>query len=267
MADPLPLEDGFKRQSFKVAHGANHQARMQELTRVLIEKKVLSKVHRFDEVEAAEGELGRNAKLPDNFWTATEPKTDPLPLKPIYGTKREASFPTFSPHQTCKVTMDLAFTDIVLKRGWSKKLHNTWMQGFVAAPNMLVKDHTIPDSPWLFVGGFVPGTAQLGWPAQGVAVGGSEVYVPRKDLGPHELHFVVILDLKLWHAVNFEWLSSWGLLSEGSDVVDTIAAKPQGPPAEIHKVCAKEGFHLFPGTFLDQLAVNVGCHIPAKSPY
>ena len=265
------IEDGNKRQRRREEQLIGKRSRESMEYIMLIRKKVLSQVHKFDEVRPHPHKLGRSLTLPKGAYNPFGHECS-VNIKPVMSLKPSPDWYSPKPENHCVAYCDLAFSNIVVARGLFDKADNVFLGCLLRDGHLLIRPSTgeqrEPYEGWYFSLRDVPGSASFILPARHVEVGvpgQPRAFVP--DSNAAGLHFAAVLDENDWEAMAFEWRSPAWLFAKSRSRNPSLlaAAVAPDPPAPLIIVAARNAFWQLGSVQMRAIAVYKGIEIPVPA--
>ena len=242
----------------------------------LIDKRVLSSVHKYDTINPDRMPAERASKqnrLPPGLFQPRCRARD-LKLTDIIGFTPTTPWATFN-----AASMNSMFADMVLMRhchehnSWASVV-TSWLARLSCGQNLLLRQQGTDQ--WFFSLGNIDGKIGLGWPAERQQLDD----VPLHWFTPSTQHSAVgycwqlILDLDAWQGMAFEWKSPLQQAvdhpelrahARGSQAFlrrPQLRAFPVAPAAPLLHVACRCCFWSLNLAFLKQLANHIGVELP-----
>ena len=229
-------DDSFNRIKASVDHqGHNTTCSMARSMAVIVDKGVIGKIHRFEEINRHDEILERSVKLSKETW---KPELNPKKMDPKLA---ECKFntvistgeaPWFSPNSE---NVYLPIVDVLTRRanvgrGRGHLMGDTWLS-HIALPNLMLRRKGTVQ--WSFGNACACGAIGVGWPAVRCVQRGVELWYP--DTGEKaETTWLSIVDPSEWEGMAFE---VWGPMR----ICCELTAPKALPHEEIH-LPSKETF-------------------------
>lgn len=202
------IEDGFKRQRRAEQNQINRLGRAARTFGILTSRRILGKVHQFDEIEVSQLNLEEGEVLSATAYKGN-PKSAELPFSSVISTRPGTDWYSPSSSDECQIHADHALLAFARTEGRLGDLPNRWLGCLLRGGRTIVR-RTGPGNQWFFALGEVTDSACLGWPAEEVNEHGVKLFRP-KLLDVWEVSFLVVLSLDDWQGHTFEWKSTMWL--------------------------------------------------------
>lgn len=239
----LICEDALQRERLAEGghRGGNRAVSRLHVWSTLVQRAVVSKVHRYRELPIIAGCEQRRQMPPDQFQQKL--KTCTQELKKVVGTSQVTEWHSPSATNIGQIAVDLALMDFVERRGDWGLLENAWLSELGNGWPLLVRHRD--ETQWYFALGCVGGTMVLGWPAilKTIGEGSPGAFtiaapndqpnsVSRDATG---IHFLCFAEVFKWKAMSFQFRSPsyWQCLASERNIQLTgglgVAAEPHAP--------------------------------------
>ena len=276
-------EDGIGRVKRGIELSKNCLMREATVWGRLIDKKVLTEVHHYNEVQL-EGEVAsRAASLPHEWFKhpAKQP-TEELRLDDI---TTGGSPPRWWSPGAAQMALPCVDLHILRRLHRSKELHKVpklFFGNLVNCCTMVIRARDEEETPaqaaekrlgWYFALGCACGSAAVAWPAVRLEDSAGLYFLPQLDI--KQVHdnvtLLPIVDPLEWWAYKYQVLApadvvkQLDVVPEGkSEALSKLRMKPEdGPPLLLWHLCARQGFRNLP---LNVLKCMVEHFLPAAHP-
>ena len=227
-----------------------------------IQRQVLNKLHRYQEIEHADLELSANdpRKIPHSLYTPKKANASDPAICTIQSTRQKADWPSYTPQSSLAlVARSAVMKDACSCSMWHNVCHH-WLSCLLDI-NMLVRRHGSHD--WLMSLGSVRGVAGLALPVQQVSVGTQVYYKIATGL---QMQWLSVCDISEWEAALIAWCSPLHMLvkHKGTPASAKLARKGEGlfritsPAKPLMQTAAANAFHQLGEAAVTQLAGHVG---------
>jgi hypothetical protein len=254
------VEDSFHSARVEENKAPNNKASFMRQWHALVEKKLLSEVHKYSEIDFRGCAVPRGVK-DDLLLGLFVPSFCEFPreLRAISGFGKT---PRYSPHAAMRV-LQYVHVELLLqchKRNEWDLGKNSWLSVLCSCPNLLVSNVREHGGRSFFCLGMVAGVCGLGWPAKKQCVGGTTFWKPDLAATPADISFLYILDLRDSMGVAYEWTGILGqaILVVG-DLQQGMLARELHEPKPLLQTCALQAFHTLPKTALAGLCKHLKC--------
>lgn len=231
---------------------------------LLLEKKVISTVHKYQDLDWHGMPLPRGMKdLPMQDLFAERLGRTSMPFDELVSFSPRTPWWSPGPDSECLQHADLA----VMMRcnavgGWDMA-SVSWLALLGRVRNLCVH-HPDYGERFYFIVGDVHAEALWGWPADSKTGAGETVYTLKRINTWDEVRLLVVLSAVEWQAFEYEWVAPAALSKLG--FADTsIAAKPKHAPVSLLEACALCAFGTLSLTPLTQLARHLEVRIQRGS--
>lgn len=257
-------EDAFQRQ--RRAEGASSSSRMSSLRlwMTMVDRQVLSNVHRFQEVAHQHEKVHRGV-------AHMEPSKFHKPVADGCGAYAKfkgavAKTPWYSPQPLHFFGNlgDCSLADECRRTGNWAQASKSWLSLLLNGEGVWIRKRGSL-SDFYLARNSATGLATQGWPLRAVTVGGRVVYMLKQVSSVKECPYLHIYELDSWEAFSFTWVGM--LRQRASFNMDGggLAMLPDSAPARLLRCVALRGFWQLPKTPLVQLAKELGCPLPESA--
>lgn len=210
----LLCEDGFNRQKTAVTKGSNNKCREQRAFATLIDKKVISEVYRFVEVEPSCAASARTEKLVPTAFKPAMRDTKLEKMKQVVGAT-PSSRPSWYSRGVEGLSVEHA--DLALMR-WAVQnrkidaVSSSWLSCFLRSEHLIIVRTCLGERPgrWVLPLLDSPGSAAMVWPLKEWSAPGkaSEKYytLDLEGVGVDDCFFSIV-DLDMVESFPFVWRS------------------------------------------------------------
>lgn len=202
------VEDAFQRQ--RRAEGASSNKKMSDLRMwsCMAEKKVLSSVHSFAEVDY-------QSEIPPRGFASKEPSSFHIPSSAgcaarssIKGHQQRAEWYSPAPLTYFSNLGDMSLARQCNVDGDWQAAQKSWLSTLLNGDSICIRHRTKHNRFFLTFGSFA-GLASQGWPLEArTAPNGLKLFAPVSVVGPGDAPYLHIFDLDLWEAFSFVWVGA-----------------------------------------------------------
>lgn len=196
---------GFDRQKNSAKH-PNRRGVVEKAWATLMQKQVLSQVHRYAEPSVCDDPV---VAKPVQSETFRAPVLDcAAEFKGVSTFKQETDYYSPGGASYCQVYADLGLVEFVQQFSLHHCVQDLWLAELAQAKHHILIRHLYGEepSPWYFVLRPNPGSCAAVWPAQEcVGPSGVRYFRPQPSQVLISQTLLPILDLSRWDAVSFEW--------------------------------------------------------------
>lgn len=250
--------------------GKKRDRRPQKCYGVVLDRNIMSGVHRYDGVEADVGLPSLSVALPASAFQM-EPSKCSLNVKGLAGTASKPPWYTTGPEGIAKAYADLALIRECSRMASPVALDFAWLSRLCAATHRVVMRPAscAGDDGWVFALHSWGDSAALVWPAKVERVAGRQQMVwAEPDLAYDDVMLVAVVDLEACAASTVTWRSpAWQFTH-----IPALAQRPaairgffDGKVGKLHEVAARNAFWRLDSGFLHALASYLGIVIPPGS--
>lgn len=251
-------EDAFQRQRRAESKSTAEKVSDLRLWTTLIERRVLSQVHGFDEVayEAEALRRGMGSTEPANFHIPTKQGCEQFSDLKSYQSKAEWYSP--QPLHYFGNLGDLSMARGCQESGEWTQASKSWLSLLLNGEGICLRKMTGDGQFYIGFRSFA-GLASQGWPVESVVADGQVLYVPRIVEDHNELPYLHIYDLAQWEAFSFSWIGPLHQRARFNRRHGGIAILPDTSLVGLLRCVALKAFWRLPKTPLVQVAKHVGC--------
>ena len=256
------VEDAFReqRESEGQAKGNNKILSPQAVWMTPVQRGVLSKLHRYEEVDhdSIQVSEGEPSVLQNRMYYPTRANLSVPTVKGIMSTKPAAHWPTFTPQSALAMVAEMVAMKAAAQNHASHQTCNVWLACLLDANMCIRRVHT---QTWWLCLGTVRGTAGLAVPLHEVSVRGNAYF----HIGDKPaVEWVVVLDEGKWEASMLTWLSPLHLLLRHKDAASDLLKSGRSCGCFAHgampllQAAASNCFHSLGQAGIAQLAAHYG---------
>ena len=253
------VEDAFREERIKEnTEQASKLLSPQATWLAPIQRQVLSKLHRYQEIEHDDVELFADdpRKIPLSPYTPKKANASDPAICTIQSTRQKAYWPSYMPQSSLAlVARSVVMKDACGSGTWHNVCHH-WLSCLLDI-NMLVRRHGSHD--WLMSLGSVTGVAGLALPAQPVSVGTQVCYKIATGL---QMQWLSVCGISEWEDALVAWRSPLHMLvkHKGTPASAKLARKGEGlfkitsPAKPLMQTAAANASHQLNEAAVTQLA-------------
>lgn len=237
--------------------------RPQRAVGALLERRVLSRVHRYSEVQPDSSAVLRGAAAPPDFFVA-KAKEQSVPFSETVGTSSKATWWSPSAERCGTPSADLELLRYAQDGDKWRQIQYAWLGAICRWQHNIIFRRR-GEERWYFALGPVGESCVLGWPTKEVQVQqggiGSSFFEP--IVSEKRPSLFAVCELSPWEGCAFEWHSpAWTAReSPAAQQRARVLAVRSSPTMSLARLAATSAYWNLPLSFLQALAAYKGLDV------